>query len=77
MQMVVSVEEACEILGCKRRKLFQLLAEGVLESAPRYGRSLRIFRASVERALMPREGDRRKQRSRKAPELISASDVPL
>lgn len=50
---VVSVEQAGEILGCKRSKIFELLAEGKLQRAPRIGRSLRIFRDSVDRLLKP------------------------
>lgn len=64
--LVMSVEQVCEVLGCKRRRVFQLLADGTLERAPRYGRALRIYTASVERALMPRG---RRQRERAQPTL--------
>jgi excisionase family DNA binding protein len=59
---VISLEAACELLGCKRRRVFQLLADGTLERAPRFGRSLRIYRASVERALTPTPAKRRAAR---------------
>jgi excisionase family DNA binding protein len=51
--ITVSVEQVCEALGCKRRRVFQLLADGILERAPRWGRSLRIYYASLQRALLP------------------------
>lgn len=66
MIQTMSVEQVCERLGCKRRQVFQLLADGVLERAPRYGRSLRIFAASVDRALVPEKKQRRKQRVTRA-----------
>lgn len=61
-RMVVSVEQAAQQLGCKRRRVFQLLADGILEKAPRYGREIRIYTASVERALAPTATQRRKAR---------------
>jgi excisionase family DNA binding protein len=77
--VVVSVEQVCEMLGCKRRRVFQLLSDGTLERAPRYGRQIRIYRASVERALMPRAPERARKRRVKAPVmgLLTLSDVPL
>jgi hypothetical protein len=39
------------MLGCSRSRVFQLLRAGTLERAPRYGRALRIYQDSVERAL--------------------------
>lgn len=57
-----SVEQVCEVLGCSRRRVFQLLADGTLERAPRFGKALRIFRASVDRALAPTPAKRRKAR---------------
>ncbi len=64
MHDVVSVDWVCETLGCKRRRVFQLLADGILERAPRFGRSLRIYKASVERALAPVAPKRRPKRQR-------------
>ena len=61
--MVLSVEEAGQILGCGRRKVFELLRDGILERAPRYGRALRIYRASVEAALRPPEPRKRRKRA--------------
>lgn len=60
----LSVEQVAEILGCKRRRVFQLLADGTLERAPRFGRSLRIYRVSVDHALMPAPSKRRARRER-------------
>lgn len=78
--MVVSVEQAAATLGCSRRRVFQLLAEGILERAPRYGRSLRIYTASVERALRPAAPKRRKKRQAdpyEIPPMITAEDTRL
>lgn len=74
--MVISVERAAEMLGCKRRRVFQLLADGTLERAPRYGRELRIYTASVERALQPLPVNRRKQRA-PSPAGFEIDEVPL
>lgn len=74
MVEVVSVEAVCEILGCKRRRVFQLLADGTLERAPKFGRSLRIYRASVDRALSPPAPRARRARGRAG---FSLADVPL
>ena len=49
--MVLSVAQVCEMLGCSRSRVFELLADGTLERAPRYGRQIRIYTASVEKAL--------------------------
>ncbi len=59
----VSLEEACVELGCKRRQIFKLLKAGVLESAPRLGRKLRIFRASIVAAQHPHATRGRKRRT--------------
>lgn len=62
MIAVLSVEAVAEILGCKRRRVFELLADGTLERAPRFGRALRVFAASVDRALTPTPAKRRAAR---------------
>lgn len=74
--MVVSVEQAADTLGCKRRRVFQLIAEGVLEKAPRYGREIRIYTASVERALAPTASQRRKARG-VGPVAPRLENIPL
>ena len=43
--------EACQILGCARTKLFELLKHGHLERADTPGRQLRIIRASLNAYL--------------------------
>lgn len=68
----MSVEAVAERLGCSRRRVFQLLADGTLERAPRFGRSLRIYAASVDRALAPTPVKRRKAR-RPTPAGFSAA----
>jgi excisionase family DNA binding protein len=77
--MVISVDEACKMLGCKRRRLFQLLADGTLERAPRYGREIRIYVDSVERALARPTVSARKSRKRlpSAPPLIAPGDIQI
>lgn len=74
---VVSVEQAGEILGCKRSKIFELLAEGKLQRAPRIGRSLRIFRDSVDQLLRPAPKRRRKAPRRVASEGFAALRASL
>ena len=74
--MTLSIEQTCEILGCGRTKVFELLALGTLERAPRYGRGLRIFEASVRAALVrPPAPERKRRRRRAVPERIL--DIPL
>lgn len=68
----LSVEETAERLGCSRRRVFELLADGVLDRAPRYGRQIRIYEASVDRALAPR----RAQRRRNAGPAFTVADLP-
>lgn len=43
----MTVDAAGEILGCKRRRVFELLAEGALQGAPKFGRRRMVTRASV------------------------------
>ena len=66
----VSVEEACEQLGCKRRTIFRLLQQGVITAAPRLGRKLRIFRESIVRAQSPLPESQ--GRKRRAPRVDAA-----
>ena len=47
----LTVYEACEILGCARTKLFELLKLGHLERADTPGRQLRIIRSSLNAYL--------------------------
>ncbi len=73
----MSVEQVGELLGCSRSRVFQLLNDGTLERAPRYGRGLRIFRASVERALQPKPRKGRKRRAAPSPAGWEKHEVPL
>lgn len=66
---VVSVDWACETLGCSRAQVFRLLKAGKLERAPRFGRRLRIYRASVDALLRPQVESRRQSRRRRAPSM--------
>lgn len=74
--MVLSVLQVCERLGCKKRRVFQLLADGTLERAPRYGREIRIFEASVIRALTPVTAKARKRNMPESPAGFKLSDLP-
>ena len=75
--IVLSIDQVCELLGCKRRQVFYLLKTGILEAAPKIGRSLRIYKDSVERALTrPTKKSRKKRETRYAePALISDADI--
>jgi excisionase family DNA binding protein len=73
----MSIEAVCERLGCKRRRVFQLLADGTLERAPRFGRSLRIYAASVDRALAPPEPKKRRAPRRRSPSVESWDAVHI
>jgi excisionase family DNA binding protein len=75
--IVLSIAQVCDLMGCKRSKVFELLADGVLERAPRYGRSLRIYTDSVHKALArPEPARRRSKRARRVEvERINPADV--
>lgn len=61
--MVITVKEAAEMLHCSRTRIFQLLADGVLIRAQKYGRSTVILRDSVIAALeMPTPTPPKKRR---------------
>lgn len=70
-------EEVMQKLGCKRRRLFQLLADGTLERAPRWGREIRIYTESVVRAMTQKQPRKRKQRVTLAPAPVRVEDVPV
>jgi excisionase family DNA binding protein len=72
----VSVEAAAALLGCRRRQVFSLLKRGVLVRAPRVGRELRIYVASINEALRPRAEKRRKRRL-PMPEKFDLADIRL
>ena len=59
----LSLQEACEALGCGKTRLFQLIGAGVLVRAPRYGRRVRILADSVRRALTPPPSPERRTRT--------------
>lgn len=73
----MSVEQAAQMLGCKRRRVFQLLADGTLQRAPRFGREIRILTVSVEAALTPATARRPRSRRQTTPQTYSAKDIPL
>lgn len=75
----VSMVEVCELLGCGKTRVFELLAEGVLQRAPKFGRRLRIMRGSVLAALLtpPPGAKGPKARRPRAPVCWELSDVPI
>ena len=58
---LLSIAQVSDLLGCSRSRVFELLREGTLERAPRFGRALRIYTTSLLRAL-----------ERKAPRSVKA-----
>jgi excisionase family DNA binding protein len=50
-KLVLTVLEAAEVLRCSRTRVFQLLADGTLVRARRYGRQTVIIAESVYQAL--------------------------
>lgn len=73
---VLSVEDVCELLGCKKRQVFKLLESGGLERAPKHGKALRIYKASVDRLLTPSLKRSRKRRAQ-AFEPAKLEDIPV
>ena len=51
LPIAMTIEQVCETLGCKRTRVFQLLRNGTLVRAQRFGRQIRILTESVESAL--------------------------
>lgn len=77
---VMSLEDVCQLLGCKRSRVFELLRAGKLERAPRMGRLLRITAASVERLLLtPAPAPVRQRRKRPPPPFVPArlENIPI
>lgn len=76
MALVMSLQEVQDTMGCSRSRVFELLAQGILERAPRYGAHVRIYRDSVENALA--RPVRSKQRKSPTPsgQLINPDNIP-
>lgn len=73
--MVMTIEQVCDRLGCKRSQVFKLLREGVIERAPRFGKQIRIYTDSVDRAQARPEKQARKLRAVAAPGPVSRSEI--
>jgi excisionase family DNA binding protein len=80
---LLTVDEAAARLRCARTRVFALLASGVLERGPKYGRKTVITAASVEAALqapepepapLPRPAPRTAAPKSHAAELAAMSD---
>lgn len=48
---LVTIERACELLHCRRTRLFELIAEGRLARGPRFGKKTTLTRESVLRCI--------------------------
>lgn len=72
----LSVAEAAQVLGCRRRKVFYLLKEGALVGTPKIGRERRITRDSVEELLAASEQPRR-HRKRALDDVARLEDIPV
>lgn len=78
--LAVPVSVAAERLGCSRSRVFQLLRMGVLEKAPKLGREIRIYTASVTSALTkpePTRGRKARTAKRLTPPPVSLSNIRL
>ncbi|WP_147447153.1 hypothetical protein [Corallococcus sp. CA054B] len=72
----VTLERASAMLGCKRSQVFNLLAQGRLERAPKVGRSAMIMVASIEALLaegVPRKGNTRVRSKSRRPRAAKAT----
>lgn len=60
----ITIERACELLHCRRSRVFELLADGLLVRGPRYGRTTTIVTETVLAALEVGTGvsDRKRRR---------------
>lgn len=61
----ITIEEAAEALHCSRRRVFELLADGILTRTRSFGRKTLIAVESVQRALevTPARPERKRRRS--------------
>lgn len=77
---VLTVVEAAETLRCSERRVWGLIADGVLSKAPSYGKRTLVYAESVfealERAYHPGPGRKRKPR-KPQPEKINPKDVVI
>jgi excisionase family DNA binding protein len=62
VESLMNIDEVCAVLGCKKSKLYQLLASGLLESVKVVGS--RRFRPDAVREFVERHVDRRYRRAR-------------
>ena len=74
---VVSIEQAGELLGCGRSRVYELIASGTLEAAPKFGRQLRIYRASVDRALLGHVRSAGRKRRSVGPPEVRLEDLKI
>ncbi|WP_147468227.1 hypothetical protein [Corallococcus interemptor] len=73
--LAMPLDRAAEMLGCKRSQVFNLLAHGRLDRAPKVGRSAMITVASIEALLSEgflRKGNTRARRPDQQPNLVHA-----
>lgn len=73
----ITLARAGELLHCGRTRVFELIREGVLEIAPRFGRKTTLVTASVLKALAmgPRKPGRRARAARSTPPAVTRAEV--
>jgi hypothetical protein len=73
----IDVERAAELLHCCRARVFQLIASGDIEAAPRFGRKTVVVTASVLEAIArgPRRAGRARRVSKHLPPPVSREGV--
>lgn len=64
LALSLTVDEAAALLRCGRRRVFELIADGTLTKAPRYGRHTVVTTESVHAALEAPVEDAPKKRVR-------------
>ncbi len=81
MSALLTVDEAAAELHCKRRRVFELLADNTLVRGPKYGRKTVITAESVAAALAAechtRQPEQRPTAKRRAPKSFKAELAEL
>lgn len=71
----ITVQRAGEILHCGRTKVFELVADGHIRTAPRFGRRATVYTEDVTRLAL--EGIPTRGRRRRAPAPRVATDAGI
>lgn len=75
----VTIARAAELLHCGRTRVFELIASGQIEVAPKFGRKTVVVTESVLRALTagPRRQGRRRKMSVEMPPILRPESYDL